>query len=273
MFTLRLNEIMGTIGMKLTRTFAMLCVAASISIPAQAQTPITNTQVIEMVKAGLPDDVVVGAIKSGGKPLDASPMALVALKKAGVSDVVLRAVITSTGTTVTDATTPRASANPMSSNQMPDTSIYGGNGGVLMIDGSTQTNLTLTPISYRMGMMRMFTGNNLGKVIAIIKSGPATIRSHSHRPIFQISAGVSDAPQNSWGIVPLEGGGKSLKFDYHSVLNMSKAKLIPVTYKKIASGQFVNSWLVTPETDLPSGEYVVISGNEGGVQPYQFGVE
>jgi hypothetical protein len=253
----------------ITKT-GVLCAATFLTLPAQAQTSITNTQVIEMVKAGLPDDVVVGAIKSGSKSLDASPMALVALKKAGVSDIVLRAVVESTGTS---ASTPTTSENRSVSNrQLPGTLIYGG-GGVIMIDGNTQTNLTLTPISYRPGMMRRFTGHILGKAIAVIKSGPATIRSNSRRPSFQISTSVSDAPQNSWGIVPLTGSGNSLKFDYHSVLNMSKDKLIPVSYKKIASSQSMISWLITPEADLPSGEYVMISGQEGGVQPYQFGAE
>ena len=244
--------------------------AATLPAPALGQEAVTNSQVVEMVKAGLPDDVIVSAIRGSGKPLDIAPMALVALKKAGVSDVVLRAVVESTASTA--AASNSSTQRSLPSNQMPTMAMFGG-GGVVMIDGKTETNLTLTAVGYRMGMMRVFTGNTLGKAIAVIKSGPSPIRSHSHRPAFQISAGVSDAPQNTWGIVPLEGSGNSLKFDYHSVLNMAKSKLIAVTYKKIASSQFMNSWLITPDADLSPGEYVVISGQEGGVQPYQFAVD
>ncbi|MGC1453381.1 MAG: hypothetical protein WA830_25390, partial [Candidatus Sulfotelmatobacter sp.] len=51
----------------------------------QTPKPLTNLDVIKMVKGGLPESVVVSTIKSGPAKFDTSPDGLIALHKAGVT--------------------------------------------------------------------------------------------------------------------------------------------------------------------------------------------
>jgi|GEM_PF-2520247 len=56
-------------------------------------TQLTIDQIIQMVAAKLPDDVIITTIRKSGSKFDLTPDALVKLKTAGVSDSVLRAMV------------------------------------------------------------------------------------------------------------------------------------------------------------------------------------
>ncbi len=56
--------------------------------------PLTKDTVIQMVKAGLPDDVIISKIKSEPNLPNLSADDLIALKTAGASDAVIRALLT-----------------------------------------------------------------------------------------------------------------------------------------------------------------------------------
>jgi hypothetical protein len=60
-------------------------------VAATAQ--LTIDQIIQMVAAKLPDDVIIATIRKSGSKFDLTPDALIKLKTAGVSDAVLRAMI------------------------------------------------------------------------------------------------------------------------------------------------------------------------------------
>lgn len=73
-----------------------LLLVAGLSSPMEArqdQTPLTNNDVIKMVKAGVPETAVVASIKSRPAKFDISPDALIALHKAGVTQDELNAMI------------------------------------------------------------------------------------------------------------------------------------------------------------------------------------
>jgi hypothetical protein len=82
-------------------TFRALVALVSVSIfsllmPADrglAQEVLTNDSVVQMVKAGLPESVIVAKIRSTSTKFDLRTDALVTLKKAGVSDKVLEAMV------------------------------------------------------------------------------------------------------------------------------------------------------------------------------------
>jgi hypothetical protein len=58
-----------------------------------ATTPqLTLEQVIQMVTAKLPDDVIISTIRKSGSKFNVTPEALIKLKAAGASDAVLRAM-------------------------------------------------------------------------------------------------------------------------------------------------------------------------------------
>lgn len=94
--------------------------ASSFQDPAQSQTvaaqsPLTNNDVLEMIKAGLSEEIVVAKIKSSPSKFDTTPTALSELKAGGVPDSVIMAMvqgpaadpshsITDVGTKVPDGT-------------------------------------------------------------------------------------------------------------------------------------------------------------------------
>jgi len=64
-----------------------------VSLVAQAQQPLTNQDVINLVKAGLSAEIITAKIKQSGGAFDTSPSALKQLKDAGVSESVIIAMI------------------------------------------------------------------------------------------------------------------------------------------------------------------------------------
>jgi hypothetical protein len=77
--------------MKIISTLLFLLIFAS-TIFAQSET-LTNTEIVEMSRAGLGAAIIVQKINSSGANFDISAKALIELKKAGVSDEVIQAVI------------------------------------------------------------------------------------------------------------------------------------------------------------------------------------
>lgn len=79
------------------RFFALvlaLVLLVSANLPAQDHSqPLTNEDVMTMVKAGLTPEVVIAKIKSSRCAFDTAPDVLVTLKKAGVPDSVILAMV------------------------------------------------------------------------------------------------------------------------------------------------------------------------------------
>jgi hypothetical protein len=74
-------------------TLFRLCLILIAAAILPAQTPMTNDTVIKMVKAGLSDDIVLGSIRNQPPGFSVEPEDLIALKKAGVSDKVVAAIV------------------------------------------------------------------------------------------------------------------------------------------------------------------------------------
>ena len=70
-----------------------LALAASLLIAQEPRGPITNADVVSMTKSGLAEQTIILAIQQGSTTFDTSPQALVELKKAGVPDAVLNAML------------------------------------------------------------------------------------------------------------------------------------------------------------------------------------
>jgi hypothetical protein len=89
-------------------------VMAIVTSTLAQNAPLTQEQIIQMSKAGLPEDVIVARIKAEPTPLKISTDDLITLKKAGVSDSVIRALL-SPGPTLSSATAVPA-ASPTEAN-------------------------------------------------------------------------------------------------------------------------------------------------------------
>jgi hypothetical protein len=73
--------------------FAFSFFFAQFATGQAAPNAITNSDVISMTKAGIGEQTIILAIQRGPDKFDTSPQALIALKRAGVSDQVLNAVL------------------------------------------------------------------------------------------------------------------------------------------------------------------------------------
>ena len=75
-------------------TVIVAVVLCLLTQAAFAEKPLTNDDVVAMIKAGLGDDLVISKISSARDlALDTSPQALISLKKSGISKAVLDAMI------------------------------------------------------------------------------------------------------------------------------------------------------------------------------------
>ncbi|MGI8670544.1 MAG: hypothetical protein ACR2J3_11995 [Aridibacter sp.] len=73
---------------------SVFCLVLSpISISAQTQENLTNEKIIEMVKSGFSEQIVVAKIKSSRNSFDTSTTAIKQLKDAGVSNAIILAVV------------------------------------------------------------------------------------------------------------------------------------------------------------------------------------
>src|SRR5579885_3097169 len=78
---------------KCIRTLLTVGMIVPALFSQQAQRPLTNSDIINMVKSKLPESVVVQAIQSNPGKYDTSTTALVSLHKAGVTENELNAMI------------------------------------------------------------------------------------------------------------------------------------------------------------------------------------
>ena len=74
---------------------AVCVISLALSEGGRGETakPVTNSDVIQMVKAGLKDSVIMKAIDANGADLDVSPSGLMELRKARVSQRLIEAMI------------------------------------------------------------------------------------------------------------------------------------------------------------------------------------
>ena len=94
-------------------------VFAATALPQTAK-PMTNEDVVEMVKNHMAESVVASAIQSGPTKFDISASELIRLKKLGVTDVEMNAMIVASSKGAPAAAAPSSSANPASNPTSPD---------------------------------------------------------------------------------------------------------------------------------------------------------
>ena len=76
-----------------TAVFFFLLSSVPFVFAQTSQPAITNSDIVSMAKAGIGDQIIILTIQRGPTKLDTSPQALIILKKAGLSDQVLDAVL------------------------------------------------------------------------------------------------------------------------------------------------------------------------------------
>jgi hypothetical protein len=117
----------------------LICVAPSV-FAQQNQQPLSNSDVVKMVKSGLPASVIANAIQANDSDFDVSANGLIALQKAGVPQTVMDAMISASSKKRSPA--PGTGASPASGAAAAPASAALPNGGHLAVtvaqDGKTQ---------------------------------------------------------------------------------------------------------------------------------------
>lgn len=72
---------------------SILVTAVVVALPAKAQQGLTNSDIIKMQSAGLSENIILASVNGQPAAYDTSTDGLLALKKAGVSDAVVAAMI------------------------------------------------------------------------------------------------------------------------------------------------------------------------------------
>lgn len=175
--------------LKIAGTLTLIGLMTASLIAQQAQKPLTNLDVIKMVKGGLPESVVVSTIQSRPAKFDISPDGLIALHKAGVTAPEMDAIMATSGkgqesaaprptstdaVAATDTGTPQSAASSPSARQsrMPS---------VALIQGGAPAKLPLEKTQLAQTKTKPTSMKNLAADSAVTQGiGTATMGVASH---------------------------------------------------------------------------------------------
>jgi hypothetical protein len=257
--------------------------ALLIAVPAQAET-LSNADVVELSSIGLGDEAVIAKIKTSSNQFQLTTDDMIALKKSGVSGAVIAAMLeASSGAAV--------SANAQMSGDSPDPLIPHPSGIYLLASWAEPPKMqVLDPTTSNQTKTGGFFGYAMTGGLAsmsfktVIPNSAARVKSTLTRPTFyfyfdQANRSLSTDGQNAiWqsGTVTSPNEFSLVRFDVKKnsreakvgKFNIGGAKAgvmdkdrIAFSYETVVPGVFK----VTPDADLPAGEYgFLYSSTTGG---------
>jgi hypothetical protein len=249
-----------------------LVAVVGLSLPGAtslAQEVLTNDSVIQMIKAGLPEAVVIAKIKSTATKFDLKTDSLVSLKKAGVSDKVLEAMVAAgSGSAPTTGAMPAPPAPAVAAGALKNTDvIYQLVGGKYVEMFANSANLETNMAFFQ------------SKSEVVLEGRKAQYRTSEKQPVFLSTYSSTDAP-----LVRLKpgddhndrnlkiGSGAFMPFGGTQKMGVRNEDKIPVTIERDPRGFYK----VTPSAALPPGEYgfILATGfGAGSGKIYDFGVD
>jgi hypothetical protein len=260
--------------MKMMRVVVVVVLVAALGLSwpgdtSLAQEVLTNDSVIQMLKAGLPEGVVISKIKSTASKFDLKTDSLVNLKKAGVSDKVLEAMMAAgSGGPATAAATPAPPAPALAAGALKTQDV------VYQLIGDKYVELM--PLAASMETNFAFFQS---KSEIVLPGRKAQYRTTEKTPVFLTTYAPTEAPMvkfkpgddhddrnlkfSSGAFMPFGGSQKT------GVRNDDK---IPITTERDPRGFY----RVKPSAPLPPGEYgfVVTTGFSMGTgKIFEFGVD
>ncbi len=263
--------------MKMTRVVLVLALIAvmALSLPGAtslAQEVLTNDSVIQMVKAGLPEAVVIAKIKGTATKFDLKTDSLVSLKKAGVTDKVLEAMLSAgSGSPAAAAPTtamPAAPAPAIAAGALKTQDVI----YQLVADKFVEMFATSANLETNMAF---FTS----KSEVVLEGRKARYRTKEKQPVFLSTYSSTDAP-----LVKLKpgdsnddrnlkiGSGAFMPFGGTQKMGVRNEDKIAINIERDARGFYK----VTPAAPLPPGEYgfILATGfGAGSGKIYDFGVD
>jgi hypothetical protein len=279
---------------------AIFVVGFSLSLaPVEAQEAVTVSDVLSMASAGLSEDLIIASIRKTGKPANLNTSQMIQLKKANVSDAVIKAMLDpSSAASVVVVSSGSAShtasiGNPNDPSNPHESGIY-----ALTKDRDGKEQMILLERAAYQGSKtgglwkaQLTAGIMKAKVKAIIPGARATVRLQDASPVFYfyfedrgaglgkgLLAGNLTSP-NQFALVKLEinksnretvtteagAFGGSTGTDAKAMVSFRSERIRPGVYKVSVSGL------------LADGEYCFIAGLAGtgaavAVDIFDFGI-
>ena len=279
-------------SIKLWRTLGALVLLAGFltggpQTRVEAQEVLTNDSVISMVKGGLGEAVVLARIRSSPANFDTSTNSLLALKKAGVSDKVIEAMVSAprsgAAAAVPSAPTPAA---PSAGTSAPPPSV---SASARSSAGGAAANLPRDSIFHLNGtkyvemqpqVVEIEISNAVfsSKSDVVLGGRRAEYRITDRQPQFYSYFAPTEAL-----LVKLKPGDKkndrNLKMGsggYHPYGGSSRMGIRSEDRIAVKSEREANGFYrISPSNPLPSGEYgfIVLSGATAGGRMFDFGVD
>jgi hypothetical protein len=242
---------------------AALCAALLATPAAFAAAPITNADVIKLLDAGMPEDVVLDAIANGKRKFDTSSSALITLKSKGATPAILKAVLADKDSTAATAGKPQGGGKTGSSAKAAGG--YNPEEVTLVVDGSASTMQYIIPQT-RTAARALGLG---GFATYASLSGPKALRRlTSNTPEFIVSVPKNAQATNYLTLANFEvrkndtrevltGGGY---MSYSSGIH--KNRVVPVRSEALADQSAAREGFVlhkiTPEQPMKPGEYALV---------------
>jgi len=257
----------------------------SASLLCSAAGTMTNDDVIQLVKAGISEQLILSKIDSSETQFDTSTNALIKLKEAGVSDIIVQRMVMKKPVLPQSPSPAKGQVcRFVTSDELQ-----------AIIDGSRQINLTYRladmdeNISAGSSIASFFTlgiAPEKGTVAARISGSRASNRIKSKVPVFpDLATTEGQSPEDTFALVRLlvkdndriliVGESSSSVFGgYKSRVNFGDDAQIPLKLEKLQSGctykdTAMNVYRGIPAKPLEPGEYALLYGENF----YDFGVD
>jgi hypothetical protein len=258
-----------------TATFLVASLLATAST-ALAQEVLTNQSIVEMVKAGLSERVIIAKIRTSPTNFDTRTDSLIALKKSGVSEKVIEAIMSpSAPPAAAAAAPPPPSSAPAGSVAMAPPPVAGpSRPTVFLVVGGKEVELMAAGGEVQRNRTPYSRSTEL-----VIAGNKAKSRTAERQPVFVITSEPGEMP-----LVRLDPGksdrnlkiGSGSRVPYGgstSSRGIRSEDMIEVSAERDSRGFY----RIKPRTPLAPGEYGFVSTRgaspNAGSNIYDFGVD
>lgn len=261
---------------------AAALVCCQIAAAAQESNPLTNADVVAMVKAGLPESTVILAIQKGPTNFDTSPQALIQLKNQGVGPKVLDAMLQPAGAAPASVLQPApARPNPFD----PSSLTAGGGvavpgGDVVLVDGDRRVQMKYSTSNARTNSMMgaMVNPFHKSRIRAALNGNHAQLRITNTSPMFEVTLVSNVNPSDVIALIRLtpKSDRREVETGRGGITGVSsgfrKSDLVPISVEDAqgAGGSTFKVYRAKVVSPLQPGEYALVT--QGGGY-YDFGVD
>lgn len=243
-----------------------LMLGVSLAGSADATKPLTNADVVQMVKAGLPESTILLSIQNSPADFSTAPADLIALKKAGVTQPVLDAMLTQ-----------GAGAAPATAAIPPGAVAYSNPMAVVAIDNGRRVELYQAAQYGTKAKMKLWSNEQ----VAILGGTQAKIRLSSRTPSIEVAIAPNVDPERMVRLMKmtLRGDTREASLRVNSFDPMVRklpqvtTGVIPISLTPAAAAASMpglKRFVIAPAAPLEPGEYLLVMYDS---QMWDFGVD